>query len=224
MGRSLRVSVGGYAYHVVNRANARIRIFERAGDYEAFEKVLQGAVERTGMRLAAYCVMPNHWHLVVWPRGDGELSTFVGWLTLTHTQRWHAHRGDSGSGHLYQGRFKSLMIQSDEHFLTVCRYVERNPVRAGLVDDVLKWKWSSLWRRTSGDADARGILCEWPVQRPEDWVDCLSGAEREDELEELRRCVARGQPFGGRSWVERVTTRFGLESAFRPRGRPRKNP
>jgi REP element-mobilizing transposase RayT len=108
-------------------------IFEQEGDFAAFEQVLLEAVERTETRLLAYSLMPNHWHLVVWPRKDGELSRFVGWLTLTHTQRWHAHRHSTGTGHVYQGRFKSFPIQEDEHFYTVARYVERNPLRADLV-------------------------------------------------------------------------------------------
>ena len=91
MGRAQRAADGGYVYHVLNRANARLPIFEKPGDYEAFEKTLAQAVERAAARLLAYCLMPNHWHLLVWPRKDGELSRFVGWLTLTHTQRWHAH-------------------------------------------------------------------------------------------------------------------------------------
>jgi hypothetical protein len=85
------------------------------------------------MRLLAYCLMPNHFHLLVWPRADGDLSQFLRWLTVTHTQRWHAHHRTAGTGHLYQGRFKSFPVQSDEHFLTVCRYVERNALRANLV-------------------------------------------------------------------------------------------
>ena len=116
---------------VLNRANARMQIFDKERDYDAFERILDEAVGRVKMRLLAYCVMPNHWHLVVWPRREGDLSTFVGWLTLTHTQRWHAHRHSVGSGHVYQGRFKSFLVESDEHLGTVCRYVERNALRAG---------------------------------------------------------------------------------------------
>ena len=111
MGRPKRAADGGLIYHVLNRANARLPIFEKAGDYEAFERVLSEAVERTGTRLLAYCLLPNHWHLVVLPIEDGELSRFTGWLTLTHTQRWHAHRHSTGQGHVYQGRFKSFPIQ-----------------------------------------------------------------------------------------------------------------
>src|SRR5262249_41443245 len=114
--------------------NGRFAIFQKQGDYTAFERILAEALEHVpGMRLVGYCLMPNHWHLVLWPRRDGELSDFAHWLTLTHTQRWRAHRHHVGLGHLYQGRFKSFPICQDEHFLHVCRYVERNAARAGLV-------------------------------------------------------------------------------------------
>jgi REP-associated tyrosine transposase len=126
MSRPLRAAEGGLVYHALNRANARLAIFADAGDFGAFERVLAEAVVRYDMRLLAYCVMPNHFHLVLWPRADGELSGFMRWLTMTHAQRWHAHRHSAGSGHLYQGRFKSFPVQSDGHFLTLCRYVERN--------------------------------------------------------------------------------------------------
>ena len=111
MRRPKRLADGGLIYHVLNRANTRMTIFEKDEDYEAFERVLHETVERTATRLVAYCVMPNHWQLVVWPRVDGELSPFTGWSTLTHTQRWHAHRQSTGSGHVYQGRFKSSPVQ-----------------------------------------------------------------------------------------------------------------
>ena len=87
MGRPKRAAPGGWVYHVLNRANGRLPIFEQDEDFAAFERVLLEALERTGTRLLSYCLMGNHWHMVVWPREDGELSRFVGWLTLTHTQR-----------------------------------------------------------------------------------------------------------------------------------------
>jgi len=106
--------------------------FEKPADYEAFQRILAGGLERYDMRLLAYCMMPNHWHLLVWPKGDGDLSRFMAWVTLTHTQRWHAHRHSAGTGHVYQGRFKSFPVQEDEHFYSVCRYAERNALRANL--------------------------------------------------------------------------------------------
>src|SRR6266446_3630332 len=171
MGRPLRVSLGGYVYHVLNRGNGRRTVFFKDGDYEAFERILGEALEHVpGMRLLAYTLMPNHWHLVLWPRRDGELSDFGHWLTLTHTQRWHAHYRDVGTGHLYQGRFKSFPIEQDDHFLQVCRYVERNPLRAGLANRAEKWRWSSLWQRQHRNSLPKCILSDWPVAEPLDWV------------------------------------------------------
>jgi putative transposase len=133
MPRHLRFSSGGYVYHVLNRAVARDRIFAKLRDYEAFEEVLVAAKQRVPMRLLAWAVLPNHWHLVLWLRGDGDLSEFMRWMTVTHTQRWHAAHRTSGTGPLYQGRFKSFPIEEDEHLWTVLRYVERNALRANLV-------------------------------------------------------------------------------------------
>src|SRR3979411_599191 len=127
MGRPYRTALGGYVYHMLNRSNGRLRIFHKDDDYEAFERILGEALEHVpGMRLLAYCLLPNHWHLVVWPFQDGDLSEYLRWLTVTHTQRWHAHHHTAGSGALYQGRFKSFPVQEDEHLFAVCRYAERN--------------------------------------------------------------------------------------------------
>lgn len=222
MARPLRVAVGDVIYHVLNRANAGLQLFEKTGDYWAFERVLEEAHERIPMRTLAYCLMPNHWHLVLWPRGDGDLSRFMAWVTLTHTQRWHAHHETAGRGHVYQGRFKSFPVQEDEHFLTVCRYVERNPLRAGLVVQAEEWRWSSLWRRLLGAAPTRRWLAEWPVAGPSRWVDWVNEPQTEVELEALRRCVTRGQPFGSEVWARHTARRLGLEATLRARGRPRK--
>lgn len=174
------------------------------------------------MRTLAYCVMPNHWHLVLWPRRRGELSQFMAWLTLTHTQRWHAWHGTTGTGPLYQGRFKSFPVQEDRHFLVVCRYVERNALRAGLVDRAEHWRWSSLQRRRSGGPSAESWLTAWPLSEPDDWLAFVNEPQTAAELEALRRCATRGQPFGERTWVEQIAARLGLRSTLRPRGRPLK--
>ena len=222
MGRPLRTAPGGLVYHVLNRANARQPIFKKDEDYHAFERVLAAVQERVGMRVLAYCLMPNHWHLVLWPRRDGDLSTFMRLLTLTHTQRWHAHRRSAGTGHLYQGRFKSFVVQQDDYLLTVCRYVERNALRANLVKRAEEWRWGSLWRYQYGDTKARALLSEWPVNRPRNWVQRVNQPEGDAELHSLRQAVNRGSPFGSTPWVGRVVSRLGLESTLRPRGRPRR--
>lgn len=222
MGRPHRAAAGGYVYHVLNRANARMTIFEDDDDYEAFEKVLAEAVERTATRLLAYCVMPNHWHLVVWPRKEGELSRFVGWLTLTHTQRWHAHRGTTGSGHVYQGRFKSFPVQTDDHYYTVARYVERNALRAKLVRRAEHWQWNSLYRWLRGSADDRSLLAAWPLPRKASWVDHVNEPLTKSELAAIQHSVQRGSPYGETAWSDRTVRLLGLESTQRPPGRPKK--
>jgi putative transposase len=222
MGRPHRADEGGYVYHVLNRANARMTIFEGDGDYEAFHKVLAEAVARTEIRLISYCIMPSHWHLIVWPRKDGMLSQFAGWLTLTHTQRWHAHRRSAGSGHVYQGRFKSFPIQDDEHFYTVARYVERNALRANLVRRAEQWPWGSLHCWLRGSAEDKELLAAWPSPRKPNWVDHVNAPQTEAELQALRRSVARGSPFGDEMWTDKTVRRLGLESTLRARGRPKK--
>jgi len=223
MGRPHRAAEGGYVYHVLNRANAKRTIFADTGDYQAFETVLIQAVDRTETRLLAYCVMPNHWHMIVWPRRDGELSQFVAWMTLTHAQRWHAHRGSIGSGHLYQGRFKSFPIQEDDHFYSVARYVERNALRAGLIRRAEEWPWCSLYRWLRNSAEDQRLLSAWPVARKPSWVEHVNRPQTEAEVEAIRRSVNRGRPFGEESWSKRAVHGLGLETTVRPRGRPRKN-
>jgi putative transposase len=220
MGRPPRATAGGVVYHVLNRANARVRIFAQPGDYTAFEDVLAEAKERMAMRLLAYCIMPNHWHLVLWPFEDGDLSEFVGWLTLTHTQRWHHHKGTVGTGHLYQGRFKSFPVQSDEHLLTVVRYVEGNARQTRLA--VKAEDWSSLWRRAHGNPEERALLDEGPRPMPplNDWIDLVNEPLPSDQLNRVSKSIGRGRPFGGDDWTRRTAVQLGLTSTLRPRGRP----
>jgi len=225
MGRPKRIDLGGYVYHVLNRGNGRMTIFEDAGDYDAFERVLEEAAEREpGVGVLAYCLMPNHWHLVLRPTRSGELSRFVRWLTLTHTQRWHAHRRTVGGGHVYQGRYKSFLVETEGYLAMVCRYVERNALRANLVKRAEDWRWSSLHRWHAGSAQERALLSPWPVaggRRPPNWLARVNAPQSEAELEALRRAVNRGQPLGDPAWRDKMSRQFGLESTFRPRGRPR---
>lgn len=223
MGRALRAAAGGIIYHVLNRANARGRIFEKAGDFHGFERVLSEAHTRIPMRILAYCVMPNHWHLVLWPTQDGDLTRFMAWVTLTHTQRWHAHRQSIGTGHLYQGRYKSFPVQGDEHFLTVCRYVERNALRAGMVTRAEQWRWSSLWRRRRGPSVKSEWLAAWPIEQPRNWVDWVNQPQTAAELESLRESVQRGRPYGSSNWIQTMVESLQLETTLRARGRPAKS-
>jgi putative transposase len=164
--------------------------------------------------------MPNHWHLVLWPEHAGDLSVYLHWLTTTHVQRWHGHHHTRGTGPLYQGRFKSFPIQEDEHLWTVCRSVERNALRAGLVTCAALWRWGSLSQRVQGWAGPP--LSAWPCAVPAEWVDLVNTPQTERELQALRRSVLRGTPYGNQDWQQRTAEHLGLQATLRARGRPTK--
>jgi putative transposase len=209
---------------VLNRANARARIFFKEQDYSAFERVMVETLEKKRMRILSYLIMPNHWHLVLWPERDGDLAAFMQRLTVAHVRRWHLHRKSVGCGHLYQGTYKSFPVESDEHLLTLLRYVERNALRAGLVERAEEWRWSSLWRwRHPELTEDVPALTDWPVERPRQWLAQVNSSPAESELEAVRTAVVRGQPFGSERWQKTTAEKLGLESTFRPRGRPRKD-
>jgi len=171
------------------------------------------------VNLIAYQWMKNHWPMVLSPRVDGGMSAFVGWVTLTHTQRYHAHHGTAGYGHVYQGRYKSFPVQDDEHFHVVCRYVERNALTAKVVKRAEAYRWGSLYNWLGGESAIQ--LAPWPVRRLPRWVERVNAALSAKEQKALRHCVARGIPFGTNDWTEETVKRLGLESTIRPRGRPR---
>jgi len=222
MPRTARIVPGGMIFHVLNRGNDQRQIFDDDGDFAAFERTLAAALDAVPVRLLAYCLMHNHWHLLVWPRSDGQLAAFMQRLTTTHVRRWHRHRGSDGKGHLYQGTYKSFPVQDDPHFLIVARYVERNALRAGLVRRAENWRWCSLWRRERGSPQERGLLSEWPVERRSDWLAWVNAPQTAKELSELRESLKRGRPFGDPKWQIATAKQLNLESTFRPRGRPRK--
>lgn len=210
-------------FHVLNRGNARQTLFFEPADYEAFVRVVKESLLIDPIRILGYCLMPNHWHFISWPELDDQLSAFQHQVTTTHVRRWQIAHHCNGEGHVYQGPFKSFPVQSDEHLYTVCRYVERNPVRAGLVERAEDWIWSSAWARLHPD-DPRALpLCEWPIPHPDDWLHRVNQALTGAELESLRRCTERGRPYGDGSWVERTAKQLGLQFTLRSCGRPPKN-
>ena len=214
-------------------------MFEDDDDYAAFERVMMRTRQRVpGVELFAYCLMPNHWHLLVRPKRAGVLSEFMRLLSVTHSQRWHAHRHSAGTGPIYQGRFKSFPMQGERHLLTVARYVERNALRAKLVERAQDWRWSSLAARRDSGTDAaerQAMLSAWPIPavagaagvmnrfgEPRGWLATVNRPQSQAELEALRVSVQRGRPFGEAGWVQAVAEKLDLGAALRSRGRPRK--
>jgi putative transposase len=215
-----RIAAGGIVYHALNRANARAEIFDSEGDYAAFLGIMARTLKIVPMRVLEYALMPNHWHLVLWPVRDRDLSRFMHELTNTHVKRWAAVHGVTGTGHLYQGRFKSFPVQDDRHYLTVCRYVARNPLRAHLVTRAENWKWSSLHQRLTPDAECPELLSEGPLELPRKWLEIVNEPQPDKDVTTIRQCIRRGRPYGTEPWVARTAARLGLESTLRDRGRP----
>jgi putative transposase len=200
-------------------------MFHKDEDFAAFERVMAYALNEVAVDLLSYCLMPNHWHLLLRPANDGDLGRFMQRLTITHTRRWKEHYHEVGHGHLYQGRFKSFPVQDDPHFLTVARYIERNALRAKLVSGAADWRWSSLWRRVGrgGDASRPPLpLAIWPVEQPMDWLTWVNEPQTDSELEALRVSVNKGRPFGEKRWQDSATLALGLQSSYREAGRPKK--
>ncbi len=243
MPRIARRLIGGLCSHVINRGNGRARVFHGDADYREFVKLMAASDDRSpqrlppplpppqSMRLLAYCLMPNHFHLVLWPREDGEVSRWMQWLMTAQVRRHHRRHGSDG--HLWQGRFKAFPIQRDEHLLTVLRYVERNPLRAKLVARAEDWPWSSLgaWDPAHAAAPVAGRsdpapdqglgppLHAGPLPRPADWRAWVNEAEDPGQLAALRHSVNRGVPWGTPIWTRRTAVRLGIGPSLRPRGR-----
>lgn len=213
----------GLVYHVLNRGNRRHTIFRKDEDFLAFLAVLTEALARFEVDLLCWCLMGNHWHLVLRPRADGHLQRMMQWLTLTHARRHHGHHGRA-TGHLYQGRYKHFCVQDDAHFLTLCRYVEANPLRAKLVRRAQDWPWSSLsqYARRRPRGEPPPPLAPWPLPRPANWTALVNRAIPEPELARVRLSLDRDRPLGSDDWTRRTARTLHLEQTLRPRGRPRK--
>jgi putative transposase len=222
MPRHARVAPAGLVYHVLNRSVGRMQMFRRDADFEAFERILIDAHQRHPIRILSYCIMSNHWHFVVWPDQDGQVTDFFRAVAQTHAIRWRVSHRTVGYGHLYQGRFKCFPIQRDAHQLTVCRYVERNALAAGLVRRAERWRWSSLWARMHGSDELKGILSPWPRDIPRHWLELVNTAMAGKDVERMRLSMQRSRPFGDDAWVARTAARLDLEHTIRPEGRPRK--
>jgi putative transposase len=210
MPRIPRGQVAGHAYHVLNRGNGGATVFHKDGDYVAFLHLLGSAKLKFPVKVLGFCLMPNHFHLVVQPTTNVALSTFMQWWMTSHVRRYHKHY--QSQGHVWQGRFKCFPIQQDEHLLTVLRYVYRNPVRAGLAATVMEWPWSSLrWSHLSDPL---------PLEMPRNWLGLIEGPLPDHDVDTIRTCVNRQRPYGSEDWQTKMAAAHGLESTLRKRGRP----
>jgi putative transposase len=218
MPRVARGLVDGFTYHILNRGNGKQVVFHKEKDYAAFLTLMHEATARIPISLYAYCLMPNHFHMVVAPQVAQHLSIWMQWLMTSHVRRYHGYHGTSG--HIWQGRFKSFIVKQDNHLLNVLRYVEANPVRAGMVNSAKDWPWSSHQLRIEGIQSP--LISALPVELPDKWASLVNESFAPRDLEILRKSVSRQTPYGDLLWQGAICMRLGLESTIRPRGRPKK--
>jgi REP-associated tyrosine transposase len=226
MPRPLRPVADRLIYHVINRGNNRQAVFRKAGDFQAFLDSLSALKDRKPFDLFGYCLLNNHFHLLIRPI-ETTISRLVQSLLVSHTHRYHKHY--CSSGHVWQGRFKSPVIQDDEHVLTVLRYIEANPLRAGIVADASEYPWSSYRAHGRGDANALlsplvtyEQLSPTPAARQRKWREKVHRPMKEAATAAVRRSVETGLPYGNPQWVTRLADKLDLDLTIRPRGRPPK--
>lgn len=222
MPRQARVAIGDEIYHVINRSNGMVKIFHNDSDYQHFESLLLEAKELTNMRILAYCIMPNHWHLILHPRNDSDLSEFMRWLTTTHVRQVRTKTNSIGHGHLYQGAYKSFIVETEKYLLQLIRYIEQNPLRAKMVKEAQDWRWSSLYTREKGKDNQKKILDSLLVDLPVNYIKSVNEIYNEDILENIRHSVAKGKPFGSEKWVNDIIEKYKLGSTLRQPGRPKR--
>jgi putative transposase len=227
MGRLPRTIAEGLVYHALNRGNNRTDVFCDDEDRLAFLDALANTRDRYPFRLFGYCLMTNHFHLLLRPEVGQSISRILQSLTVTHT--WRYHKRHQTSGHVWQGRFKSPVIQDDAHLLVVLRYIEANPVRAKIVKDPADYPWSSFPSHGLGRDDPLvSPFPEWDelgrteAERRKRWRAKVVAAQNETELMTVRDSLRSGRPFGALEWTEHMAKRLKIELVPRPRGRPRK--
>ena len=226
MPRPLRPIDDGLIYHVINRGNNRQNGFHKADDFQAFLRALAEVKARKPFELYGYCLLNNHFHLLIRPTG-ATISRILQSLLVCHTQRYHKHH--RSGGHVWQGRFKSPVIQQDEHLLNVLRYIEANPLRAKIVTRADDYPWSSYRMHGLGETDELvDSLVNYEALSPllkvrqRKWAEKVHRPLDEANLEAIRRASATGLPYGSPAWMTRLAKRLDLDLAIRPRGRPRK--
>lgn len=220
MPRTARITPAGLIVHVLNSGVAGLKLFRTERDYAAFLQALIDTLEIVPIKILAFCIMPTHWHLVLLPERPGQLGKFMQRLTITHARRWLEFHEKVGTGHIYQGRYKSFPVEEDEHLLTCNRYVERNALRARLVRRAQDWPWSSLGQSRL-PRELQVALSDWPIKRPSDWVAWVNQAQTAREVEALHRCIREGRPYGGEKWLKQTMSKLGWREPGKP-GRPRK--
>ena len=218
MARLARLVVPGLPHHITQRGNRRQQTFFCDEDYAAYVELMADWCKERGVEIWAYCLMPNHVHLIAFPRSEGGLGRAIGEAHRRYTRRINFR--EKWRGYLWQGRFASF-VMDEPYLLAAARYVELNPVRAGLALDAAAWPWSSAKSHLSG-RDDRLVRVAPMLAMVASWRGLLDSAIREEELRDLREHSRTGCPLGNTTFVDRLERSVGRILRPRKAGRPSK--
>lgn len=221
MARQPRLDISDQIFHVINRSNARWEIFKNEKDFQGVLKSLLETLELIPIDIFSFCLMSNHWHFIVKPRTNGDMGRFFGKFTQKSTQRWHTRHGTVGTGHLFQGRFKSFLVEKDDYFLQLAKYVEANALRAKMVKNAEDWPWSSLYLRLRNPELGKKILTPWPIDMPKNYLSLVNQPLPKTQLIHIRTSIEKSRPFGSESWISRQVNKYDLGYTLRSAGRPK---
>lgn len=218
MPRVARGLADNQIYHIINRGNRRETVFHDKYDYERFLKLLEESKQRYEINIYAYCLMPNHFHIVVYTNDAQSLSKALHWISSSYVRYYN--KKYKISGHLWQGRYKSFIVQQDSYLLVLLKYVEANPKRANIVKRCEDFKYSSAYNRINKIDD--NILDIVPIELPNNWSNYINDKENKTDIDYIRNSIERQSPLGDELWQVNLAKKYGLESTLNPRGRPRK--
>lgn len=220
--------VPGYPHHIIQRGNNRQRIFLKEQDYEFYIDCLLKAKEQTRCRIYAYCLMPNHVHVLVVPSDPQGISRLIQSVGRRYVQ--YFNRRNSRTGTLWEGRFRSSLVEADRYLTACCRYIELNPVRAGIVSHPAEYRWSSYLFHAEGKKGSLVDEDPWylglgnaPLQRQKSYRLFVAAESPGHELSWIRTNIQRGGITAGQSFIQRLARRLGSQLELRPRGRPKKD-
>lgn len=210
MPRIARGLAGGEIYHIINRGNRRTEVFHNTQDYEKFIELMHEAKKMTNIKLYSFVLMPNHFHFIVEPNEAEDLSKYMQWLLTSYVRYYN--KTYKTSGHLWQGRYKSFIVQKDNYLLTLLNYVEQNPIRAKL----------KQWTYVSSNSKINDFIDELPIKLPENWEEIKKDILKKKDKEKIDNSIQRQSPYGEDDWVHDIALKYDIVSTINPRGRPKK--
>lgn len=219
MPRIARIIVPGYPYHITQRGNCKQTVFKEKIDYSTYLRLLEKYSSEYRLAILAYCLMPNHIHIIAIPQEHNSMSKTFHVTHMKYAQFFNNKY--ALSGHLWQGRFYSCLLD-ENHFLTATRYVENNPVRAKLSNNAISWPWSSAFAHCYKKDEILSLGEIYKYIDIDDWKRYLAEPESQNDIKLIREHTLKGRPFGNTAFIEKIETMCGRRLSPRLPGRPRK--